>query len=292
MNKVELLVKAKYFLGEGPVWDEVNNCLYWVDIFAGDIHKYVAGTGEQTTFNAGQPVGAVVLRENGGLVAAMKGGFYFVDINNKHVQPIINPEEHLPDNRFNDGKCDAAGRFWAGSMPLSEDHPGGNLYMLDGDLKVSLKETGVTISNGIAWNSNNTIMYYIDTPTRKIVAYDYDNSTGIIKNKRVVIDATNEQGWPDGMTIDTNGMLWVAFWGGWCVTQYNPHTGQVLQRIPFPAAHITCPTFGGKGLTDLYVTSARKDLSQEQLEKQPLAGSVFVVKNVGATGLVAHRFKK
>lgn len=291
MNKVEASIKAEYFLSEGPVWDEVHNCLYWVDIFTGNIHKYVSDTAEHSIFNVGQPIGAVALRKSGGLVAAMKDGFYFIDFDSRQTQPITNPEEHLPFNRFNDGKCDAAGRFWAGTMPLSEDNPGGNLYMLDENLQSSLKETGISISNGLAWNSDNTIMYYIDTPTRKIVAYDYDVSTGNISNKRVAIDTTNEQGWPDGMTIDTDGMLWVAFWGGWCVTQYNPHTAEILQKIQLPAAHITCPSFGGETLTDLYVTSARKDLTKDELEKQPFAGSVFVIRNVGTNGLPANRFK-
>jgi sugar lactone lactonase YvrE len=245
---------------------------------------------EHTTFNVGQMVGAVVLRKSGGLVAAMQHGFYFVDVENKTLHPVANPEQLLPNNRFNDGKCDAAGRFWAGTMPFNETEPAGSLYMLGSDLSVALKINGVTISNGIAWNSNSTVMYYIDTPTRYIVAYDFNLQTGAISNKRIAVDVHDEKGYPDGMTIDTDGMLWVAYYGGWQVVQYNPVSGQALQRISFSVANITCCTFGGPLLTDLYVTTARKQLSIYQLSTQPLAGSVFVIKNVGSTGLAPNAF--
>jgi len=281
MHQPELLIKQTCLLGEGPVWDGENNCLYWVDILPGDIHRYTLSDGTLTTFNVGQMIGAIVPRRSGGLVAAMQHGFYFVDFDNKTLQPITDPEVLLPGNRFNDGKCDAAGRFWAGTMPFNESEPAGSLYILSTDLSVQLKIKGVTISNGLAWNSDNTVMYYIDTPTRVIVAYDFDLQTASISNQRVAVDVHGEKGYPDGMTIDTDGMLWVAYYGGWQIVQYNPHTGASLQRINFPVANITCCTFGGPSFADMYVTTARKELSEADLQKQPLAGSVFVIKNIG-----------
>lgn len=291
MYKAELLIESEYLLGEGPVWDADNNCLYWVNILAGDIHRLSVTTGERTTFNVGQLVGAVVLREKGGLVAAMHHGFYFVDFDNRTFQFITNPEAHLPNNRFNDGKCDAAGRFWAGTMPIDEKKPDGSLYLLDTNLSASLKIPQVTISNGIAWNSDNTIMYYIDTPTRHIVAYDFDVETGNITNKRIAVDVAHEKGYPDGMTIDTDGMLWVAYYGGWEVIQYNPANGKALQQINIPVANATCCTFGGPGMNDLYITTARKELTPVELAQQPLAGSVFIVRNLPVKGIKPFAFK-
>lgn len=290
MHKPELLIEAEYLLGEGPVWDADTNSLYWVNILAGDIHQLNITTNQHNTFNVGQLIGAVVIRKGGGLVAAMQHGFYFVDFDNKALEFITDPEELLPNNRFNDGKCDAAGRFWAGTMPFSENEATGSLYMLDTNLKATLKVPHVTISNGLAWTADNNTMFYIDTPTRYIVAYDFDVRSGNISNKRIAVDVAHEKGYPDGMTIDDNGMLWVAYYGGWQIVQYNPLTGEALQRIHFPVANITCCTFGGPMLSDMYVTTARKELSAEELETQPLAGSVFVVKNIGITGVKPHSF--
>ncbi|HWB25508.1 MAG TPA: SMP-30/gluconolactonase/LRE family protein [Chitinophagaceae bacterium] len=290
MHQPEVLLQQECLLGEGPVWDAAQNCIYWVNILPGDIHRYCLSTGQHSICNVGQMVGAIVLRKEGGLVAAMQHGFYFVDFDNKTVQPITDPEASLPGNRFNDGKCDAAGRFWAGTMPFNEKEPAGSLYMLDKGFPVTAKIKGVTISNGIAWNSDNTVMYYIDTPTRQIVAYDFDLESGSVSNKRVAVDVHHEPGYPDGMTIDSDGMLWVAYYGGWAVVQYNPKTGEALQRITFPVANITCCTFGGESLTDLFVTTARKELSDSELLTQPLAGSVFIIKNIGSKGILPNEF--
>ncbi len=286
----ELVLNHSCLLGEGPVWDAANNSIYWVDILPGDIHRYSLADNKHTIFNVGQMVGAVALRKKGGLITAMQNGFAFVDFDNKTVEPIADPEAGLPGNRFNDGKCDPAGRFWAGTMPLNEKEPTGSLYMLDTNLDVTLKVPNVTISNGLAWSSDGSVMYYIDTPTRYIVAYDFDITTGDISNKRIAVDVHHEKGYPDGMTIDTDGMLWVAYYGGWEIVQYNPRTGEALQHIAFPVANVTCCTFGGPSLTDMYVTTAKKELIEDEKNKQPLAGCLFVIKNIGSKGLPPFQF--
>ena len=285
-----IVLEYSCLLGEGPVWDAANNCIYWVDIIPGHIHRYTLTSQKHDTFSVGQMVGAVVPRKGGGLVAALQNGFAFVDFDHKTVTHIADPEAHLPGNRFNDGKCDPAGRFWAGTMPLNEKDPSGNVYMLDTDLRVTQKITGVTISNGMAWAADHKTFYYIDTPIRCVVAYDYAIATGAITNKRVVVDVHTEQGYPDGMTIDNNGMLWIAFFGGWQVAQFNPTTGEKLQSIALPAANITCPTFGGPGLNDLYITSATKELSAGEKIKQPQAGCLFVIKDMEVGGAVVWEF--
>ena len=193
--------------------------------------------------------------------------------------------------RFNDGKCDAAGRFWVGTMALSEEENKGNLFVMETDLSVKKKIENVSISNGIAWNADNTIMYYINTPTNYVFAFDYDIENGEISNQRVAVDLTHENGFADGMTIDEEGMLWIAFYGGWRVARYNPETGELLKQIELPVENVSCCTFGGPGLNDLYITTASKGMSEEALQQQPLAGSLFVLKDCGYKGLPAAKFK-
>jgi sugar lactone lactonase YvrE len=286
----EIAYNHPCLLGEGPLWDAANNCIYWVDIIPGDIHRFYPAAFEHSVFNVGEMIGAIALRKSGGLVAAMQYGFAFVDFDNKTLERITDPEAHLPGNRFNDGKCDPAGRFWAGTMPLNETDPSGNVYMLDDTLSVEHKIGGVTISNGMAWTADKSVMYYIDTPTRQVVAYDFDMAAGGITNRRVIIDVHNEQGYPDGMTIDKEGMLWIAFFGGWNVVRFNPYTGQALERIALPAENITCCTFGGPGLADLYITSAYKELTPEEKLQQPYAGCLFVVRDMEVGGVDTARF--
>jgi len=286
----EVVADCSCLLGEGIVWDAANNNIYWIDILPGDIHRYNIIMGAHTVFNTGQMIGAIALRRSGGLIGAMQHGFYFINMDRRSVEPIADPEADLSQNRFNDGKCDPSGRFWAGTMPLNEKEPVGNLYLLDTDLSVALKIPQVTISNGLAWSPDQTTLYYIDTPTRYVVAYDYDKATGNIKNKKIVIDVHHDTGYPDGMTIDNEGMLWIAFYGGWRVVQYDPATGKLLREIKFPVANVTCCTFGGPLLQDLYVSTAKKELPADELRTQPLAGNLFVIKDLDSTGMPAFEF--
>lgn len=277
-------------LGEGPVWDAENERILWIDIVRGEIHQYKIKQNQHIIFNVDEMIGSIAPREKGGFIAALKTGFAFVDIDKNIIEHIANPEQNSA-NRFNDGKCDAAGRFWAGTMALNEEESSGNLYVMETDLSVKKKIESVTISNGIAWNADGTVMYYINTPTNYVFAFDYNIEHGNINNQRVVLDLTHENGYADGMTIDEEGMLWIAFYGGWRVARYNSNTGKLLQQIEFPASNVTCCTFGGNDLKDLYVTTASKDLSKEDLQKQPDAGKLFVVKDCGFKGLPAAKFK-
>ena len=188
---------------------------------------------------------------------------------------------HLPGNRFNDGKCDPAGRFWAGTMSISNMPCAGSLYVLEKDGTVKTKITGVTCSNGMAWSPDDKTLYYIDTPTRQVVAYKYDTKNGDITDGRVAISIPEEKGSPDGMTIDTEGMLWIALWDGWKVIRYNPYTSEQLYEVTLPVSRVTSCVFGGDDMDDLYITSAREGLSDSDLKEQPLAGSLFVIRKSG-----------
>lgn len=278
-------------LGEGPVWDGQQQGIFWVDILNGLIHCYHPLIEAYRRWSVPGMVGAISLCQDGRLIAALQTGFAFVDLETGVVEPIVDPESHLPDNRFNDGKCDPAGRFWAGTISLSGKTGAGNLYVLDSDLQFTRKLSGVSISNGLAWTPDARTMYYIDTPTQAVAAFDYDPATAEIANLRIVIEIPEKEGFPDGMTIDTDGKLWIAHWDGWQVARWDPLSGEKLSSIRLPAARITSCIFGGEKLQDLYITTAREGLSAKQLAEQPLAGSLFVINNCGYQGHPAHRFK-
>jgi sugar lactone lactonase YvrE len=265
-----------------------------VDILNGNIHEFCTVRGKHRILPVKEMVGAVALCTNGDFLAALKRGLAFIDRRSGAVRQLFHPEAHLPENRFNDGKCDPAGRFWVGTMALSEKKEAGSVYMIEKDLSHSIKLKGVTISNGMAWSPDNKTFYFIDTPTFEVVAYDYDIKTGTITNRRVAITIPKKEGFPDGMTIDSEGMLWIAHWDGWQVARWNPATGEKLFSIPLPVARITSCTFGGEDLQDLYITSASIGLSEKQHEEQPLAGSLFVIRNCGFQGMetIAFDYKK
>lgn len=277
-------------LGEGPVWDVRRNCLWWVDILAGAVHCYYPETRKHRSLTLGEMVGAVALRQDGGLLAATQSGFHFLDAETGVLTPIHDPEAHIATNRFNDGKVDPQGRFWAGTMSLQDEPRQGSLYMLDGTGAVIRRLEGVSISNGLAWSPDGATKFYIDTPTQQVRAFDYDAVTGELSNGRTAISIPDDFGDPDGMTIDAEGCLWIAHWDGWQVTRWDPETGDLLLRLPVPAARVTSCTFGGPGLRDLYITTARTGLSGAELEKQPLAGALFVVADSDYSGPAPHRF--
>lgn len=289
-SNLQPVLEHKCVLGEGPVWNETTQTIFWIDIVENLIYSYNINQQKHASFNAGEMVGSIAFREKGGLIAGLQNGIAFIDLENKKVEHVINPQDD-PSIRFNDGKCDAAGRFWVGTMALSEEENKGNLFLMETDLSVKKKIENVSISNGIAWNSDNTIMYYINTPTNYVFAFDYNIETGEISNQRIAVDLTHENGFADGMTIDEEGMLWIAFYGGWRVARYDPQTGEFLKQVELPVENVTCCTFGGAELNDLYITTASKGMSEEALKEQPLAGSLFVLKDCGYKGLPAAKFK-
>jgi sugar lactone lactonase YvrE len=286
-QSTELVFDAKAAVGEGALWDAKRQVLYWVDILNNRVHVYDPATQQDRTIIVDQYVGTVVPRRSGGLMLAVHHGFASLDLETEHLEIIADPEYHLPGNRFNDGKCDPAGRFWAGTTALDGTPNVCSLYRLDADHSVHKMLDGVTVSNGIVWTPDK--MYYIDTPTGQVDAFDYDATTGEIGHRSVAIRVLAEMGYPDGMTIDSEGMLWVALWEGGGVSRWDPTDGRLLQTIDLPAANVTSCAFGGENLDQLYITTARYGLSADQLEKQPLAGGLFRA-NVGVTGLPAFEY--
>jgi len=271
-----LLLDASAILGEGPVWHDERKTLLWIDIEGHQLHETAGdGSGDRVIL-IGEQIGCLAPAGGSLVVAGLRSGFAAIDLESGQRTPIDDPEHHLPDNRFNDGKCDPAGRFWAGTMHTREDPGCGALYCLDVDLRVSCKVPGVSISNGLAWSADERTMYYVDSPTRQIVAYDYDRPSGAIAHPRIVYEVPDGEGFPDGMTIDTEGMVWVALWDGHKVIRVDPAAGRAVDHIDVPASRPTSCTFGGEKYDTLFITSARIHLTDGQLAKEPHAGGVFV----------------
>jgi sugar lactone lactonase YvrE len=267
--------------GEGPIWHQER--LLYVDIESHKILAFTPATGEEKIWNVGQRVGTVVPRAQGGLVWAGDDGFFFLNEDTGVSTPIANPEPDLADNRFNDGKCDPAGRFWAGTIHLKKQ-PSAALYCLHTDLRVEKKFSPVTNSNGIIWSRDGGTMFYIDTPSKKIRAFDFDTATSAITNERVIWDTSADTSVPDGMTIDNQDRLWIAFCHGAKVVCFDPATKTVEQQIDFPCIETTACAFGGPDLQDLYITTGLKPGLEE-----PLAGRLFVCRP-GATGVPSSAF--
>lgn len=289
-KKAEPIVQQGTHLGEGAIWHAREQCLYWVDITGQTVFIYNPKTGKNDSINIGRDVGTIVPRRSGGVMLGVKGGFAFLDLKTRKVKEIAMVEADKPNNRFNDGKCDPAGRFWAGSMAYDFLLGAGSLYCMDTNLSVRKVLSGVTISNGLVWTQNEKTMYYIDSGTSQIAAFDYDRTSGNISNRRVIVEIPADDGFLDGMTIDAKGNLWVAIYKSGEVRCWNPSNGKLLDKVEVPGAKLTTScAFGGCNLNELYITSASKDLTYEERKEQPLAGSLFRVK-LDVAGVSASDF--
>jgi sugar lactone lactonase YvrE len=266
-------------LGEGPFWDAPSGSLYWVDIPVGRVHR-LDGDGAHRSWDIGQAVGAVVTRASGGLVLAARGGFLTLDPVTGAVAPLV-LLEFGTGIRMNDGACDRAGRFFAGTMADDEAADRGTLYRLDPDHSVVAVIPVVTVSNGIGWSPDDSLMYYIDSPTRRVDVLDYDPVTGAAGDRRpfASIDAGDAN--PDGLTVDADGSVWVALWDGGAVLRFSPG-GRLQQEIELPAARVTSCAFGGLDLETLYITTAAGAGNS--------GGELFSVR-AGVAGLPSHAYQ-
>ena len=273
-------------LGECPIWDERSGRLWWVDSRAPAVKCLDPSSAALSVLPLPEAVGSIAFRERGGMLAATKSGFYFLNPANGSLVAAARPEAHLPDNRFNDGRCDRAGRFWAGTMCDLRRDPSGSLYRLDANLDCTPLRNAIIIPNGLAWSPEGRTMYFADTNRHTIWAWDYDPATGGATNERIFADTGT--GRPDGSCIDADGCLWNAEYGGYRLVRYAP-SGKVDRTIELPVANLTCCCFGGRDLDVLYITSARQRMSPGELASQPLAGSVLALR-VGVQGLPESRF--
>jgi len=266
---------SKSILGEGPLYKEDEHSLYWTDIKDKRIYKYDLNTKEVEHFQFTKNIGSFAFTHDNKILATTNEGYEYLDLKTKEITLLLNPEEDLPNNRFNDGKCDAYGRYFAGTMDNKEEKITGSLYCLDKNT-VEKKESDLFISNGLGWNNDSTKFYLTDSPKRVIYVYDYDLKTSLMKNKQIFANIKEEDGYPDGLCIDEEDHIWSAHWAGSKITRYKPD-GSIDKIIAFPVPNVTSCCFGGKDFNMLFITTAEKGLNKEELENAPLSGCTFIL---------------
>ena len=299
--RIECVLECGNHLGEGPVWDVDEGCLYWVDgtgrrVGNPSIWRMDPRTGNTRNWSLGHDVGAMALRKNGGAVLALADGFYFYDFTASQLDLIAHVDADQPRTRLNDGKCDRRGRFFAGGMDDKEELAMCGLWRLDPDLRVTKVDQGIICTNGPCWSPDDRTFYLADTFQGAYWAYDYDIANGSVTNKRLWASFEKDEGVADGSTIDDEGCVWNAQLISGDLVRYAPD-GSVDRRIGMPVRNITSCMFGGDKLDELYVTSMARvkhpavhDLFAKETKPQYLAGSLFRVTGLGVRGLPEPRF--
>lgn len=279
----ELVLDARATVGEGPVWDANRRVLWWVDILGGRVHAFDPTSGSDRTIPVGPTVGSLALCADGNLLVAAQREVAVLEPDTGRWAPIVEFETESPVRRSNDGKCDPAGRFWIGRMALDATAGAGSLLRIERHGTVTTVLAGLTIPNGLAWSLDAKRMYFIDSPQGMVMEYPYDVETGEIGPGHSLVRFADGGGSPDGMTIDTEGFLWVAKWGGSCVQRISPE-GHLADRIDLPVSQVSSCAFGGDDLTDLYITTAREDFGPADIAREPTAGGLYRARP-GARGL-------
>ena len=287
--KAILEFKASAILGEGPVWDDALGKLYWIDIKKHQVYRYDPVTSKSETWQLDQMVGCVIPASNKSIVCALQDRLIELDTTSGETKYFASIEKDLTENRSNDGKADAAGRLWIGTLNI----PGGNgkaaLYSIDKNGAVLKQVDKIGMSNGLGWSPDNTKMYLVDTTERHVMQFDFSLPEGSLTNKRIILKFNEADGSPDGMCVDGEGMLWIAFYGAKRVGRYNPTNGQLIGEVEVPAENVTCCTFGGADMDILFITTASEGVKEEGFKAYPDTGSLFSVKT-GIKGLKGYKF--
>jgi len=269
---MECIADVRATLGEGPVWVAREQALYWVDIPERRLFRWSEAEGART-IDLPRHLCSLQPRAAGGFIGGGYDGFLAIS-DDLALDVIGEPEPDLPQNRFNNGKVDRQGRFWAGTMDRTERDASGSLYRLDPDLNFQRIDSGYNVTNGPAFSLDGRTMYHTDSARQIVYAFDLA-ADGSASNRRVHLQFGDGDGYPDGMTVDAEDCLWIAFWDGWCVRRFSP-AGERLQELLVPAQRPTSCAFGGPNRDRLFITSASRDLGPEELEAQPNAGGLFM----------------
>lgn len=276
--KATVLYASQCYLGEGPYWHAERKHCFWVDIEERRIFEYDWETGATAFRDLPRRVSLLVQDKEDQLILGLEGGIARYDLDTDKLDWLMDLEKDKEDHRTNDGKVDSKGRLWIGTIHRSFDKGAGSLYCVHEYLDCRKIQTGVTISNGLAWSLDNTRLYYIDSPTQKVQCFLFDDNTGGITFERDVIHIPKGMGSPDGMAIDEEGMLWIAHWGGFGVYRWDPGDGRCIGKVGLPIPHVTSCAFVGPDLDHLLITSARQDLSAGDLMKYPSSGDVYLLR--------------
>ena len=273
MADVKCIADVRAVLGEGPVWVARESALYWLDIKGRKIFR-LDDVGQLSEWDTPTRIGSLAPRSSGGFIAGTEDGIAVIDPGSDRFEIVADPEEKLPLNRFNDGKVDRRGRFWAGTMDDEERAATGSLYCIDADLNWSAVDSQYKVTNGPAFSPSGAIMYHNDSARQVTYAFDLDQN-GRPANRRAFLQFGAGDGFPDGMTVDCEGCLWIAFWDGWCLRRYSPQ-GEWVETLKVPVQRPTSCAFGGRDLDRLFITSARVGLDEAALSMQPNAGGLFM----------------
>lgn len=285
-----IAIDVRAELGEGAIWDDRAGLLYWVNIAGRTLNRFDPATGRNTSVSTGEQVTTVVpLEAEPNVVVGLENSVAVMNPETGERLVSVPLEEDMPENRCNDGKCGPDGSLYIGTMSTVRRTGSASLYRVAPDYTVQPCFGGVTVSNGIVWNSDETKVYYIDTSSRGIDVIDFDRATGALTNRRQLIAVPPEYGKPDGMTIDTEGRLWVAMFHGACVTVWDPERAELVRKVDIPAKNVTSVAFGGPEMSTLYATTAAIGLAPADQERFPATGAVFAVKT-SASGRRAYRF--
>jgi sugar lactone lactonase YvrE len=289
-DDVQCILKWDAVVGESPLWHQQQRRLYWVDIQGKKVHRFNPENGRNETFNLPDLVTCLAFRKKGGLLLTLRKQFAFFDPDSGKLEMLATVESDKPNNRFNDGRVDPQGRFWAGTMgDPAWDQPVGNLYRFDSDQTLTRMWTDVICSNGTAWSPDGRTMYYTESFRYAIFVYDFDSATGSLANRRIFAEVDRKVGaFPDGLCVDAEGHVWSNQVGIGRVVRYDP-AGRIERQIQLPVPRAVGCTFGGDDLGTLFITSARETMTPQQLQNAPLSGSVFAVK-LGVRGQAAKSF--
>lgn len=281
-------IPSQCFLGEGPLWIVEPGCFFWVDIEKGNLHRYHLATEKLEIRHFPHRLAVVLEGQNGKLILGLDRKLVRYDWETEVIEELCEVESDLTLNRFNDGKVDPQGRIWIGTLSTLFTEGSGSLYRIGTDLKPLTQLKNLTISNGMAWTADQRTFYFIDTPTKKIQEFAFDPKTGAIEFRRIAVEIPEVLGFPDGMCIDREGMLWVAHYAGSGVYRWDPSTGQLLDKIELPVPHVTSCCFGGENLDLMLITTAQENLTADDLKKYPQSGDVFLVKVEGIESFQAE----
>jgi len=284
MSEIEHLLSIQNEAGESPHWHVEKKALYWADIVDPHIYKFFPDTDQLQEFALNLPVTGLGLRQDGGLILATKSGLYLADPKLSQLSLLIDPEKDKPNVRFNDGLVDSQGRFWAGTLnevDFSADD--GSLYCYSPDGTLSTMDSKLKGPNGMGWSPDHKTMYLVDCFAQRIYSYEYDS------DRQIFAEIPAENGMPDGLTVDAEGFIWNAHWGGWRVTRYDPD-GKIEREVKLPVQNVTSCIFGGEDLGDLFITTAWYLLNEKERKQQPLAGDIFRIRP-GVTGLPDPKFR-
>lgn len=271
-------IPSQCFLGEGPLWIAKLSCFFWVDIEKGNLHRYHLASEQHEIRHFPHRLAVVLEGQNGQLILGLDRRLVRYDWETEEIEELCSVEEDLTLNRFNDGKVDPKGRIWIGTLSTLFTEGAGSLYRIGPDLQPKVQLKNLTISNGMAWTADQQTFYFIDTPTKKIQEFAFDPEAGEIKFRRIAVEIPEGLGFPDGMCIDREGMLWVAHYAGSGVYCWNPNSGELLAKIELPVPNVTSCCFGGENLDMMLITTAQENLSEDDLKKYPQSGDVFLVK--------------